>query len=46
MMIGKHTLEECQNDFDSIRQEILVEIQQLFGSDFIYKIAVSGVKFG
>ena len=45
-VIGKHTLEECQSDFDSIRQEILVEIQQLFGSDFIYKIAVSGVKFG
>lgn len=45
-VVGSHTLEECQNNFDSIRQEILAEIQQLFGSDFIYKISISGVKFG
>lgn len=45
-VMGDHTLEECQTDFESIRQEILTEIQQLFGSDFIYKIAISGVKFG
>lgn len=45
-VVGNHTLEDCQNDFDSIREEILKEIQQLFGSDFIYKIAISGVKYG
>lgn len=45
-VVGNHTLEECQTDFDSIREEILKQIQQLFGSDFIYKIAVSGVYYG
>lgn len=45
-VVGNHTLEECQTDFESIREEILREIQKLFGSDFIYKIAISGVKYG
>lgn len=45
-VVGEHTLTECQNDFDSIRAELLTEIQRLFGSDFIFKIGVSGVKFG
>ena len=45
-VMGNHTLEECQNDFESIREEILKEIQQLFDSDFVYKIAISGVKYG
>lgn len=43
---GNHTLEDFQTDFDGIREEILKEIQKLFGSDFIYKIAISGVKYG
>lgn len=45
-VVGKHTLEECQKAFDSIRVEMLTEIQRLFGSDFVFKIGVSGVKFG
>jgi flagellar FliL protein len=45
-IVGSHTLEECQTDFESIREEILQGIQQLFGSGFIYKIAISGVKYG
>lgn len=45
-VVGSHTLEECRTDFDSIREELLKEIQKLFGSGFIYKIAISGVKFG
>lgn len=45
-VVGSHTLEECQNDFDSIREEILQEIQHLFGSNFIYKIGISGVTYG
>lgn len=44
-VVGAHTLEECQNDFDSIRAEVLAAIQQMYGSNFIYKIAISGVKF-
>lgn len=45
-VVGSYTLEEWQADFEGIRQEILEEIQQLFGSRFIYKIAISGVKYG
>lgn len=45
-VVGNHTLEDFQTDFDGIREEILSEIQKLFGSDFIYKIAISGVKYG
>lgn len=47
-VVGAHTLEECQTqeDLDSIREEILTEIQKLFGSDFIYKIGLSGIKYG
>ncbi|MCM1189524.1 MAG: hypothetical protein NC541_09530 [bacterium] len=45
-VVGQYTLEECQQDFDRIREEILKEIQNKFGSNFIFRIAVSGVKFG
>lgn len=47
-VVGAHTLEECQTqeDLDSIREEILTEIQKLFGSDFIYKIGLSSIKYG
>lgn len=45
-VVGYHTLEECQNNMDNIREEILREIQTLFGSDFIYKIGISGIKYG
>lgn len=45
-VVGQYTLEECQQDFDRIRDEVLKEIQNKFGSNFIFRIAISGVKFG
>lgn len=45
-VVREHTLEECQDDLDSIRDEILTEIQKLFDSNFIFKIGLSGIKFG
>lgn len=45
-VVSVHTEAECQNDFESIRAEILQAVQDLFQSDFIYKVAISGVKFG
>lgn len=45
-VVSQHTLEECRDDFDRIREEILKEIQSKFDSNFIYQIAVNGVKFG
>ncbi|MGN0401024.1 MAG: flagellar basal body-associated FliL family protein [Acetatifactor sp.] len=46
-VVGSHTLEECQSQegLERIRAEILKEVKQLFGSDFIYKIGLSGIKF-
>lgn len=47
-VVGAHTLEDCQTQegLERIRKEILAEIQKLFGSDFIYKIGLSGIKYG
>lgn len=45
-VVGSHTAAECQQDFESIKSEILDAVQDLFQSDFIYKVAVSNVKIG
>lgn len=47
-VVGAHTLEECQTqeERENISAEILVEIQKLFGSDFIYKVGLSDIKYG
>lgn len=44
--VSVHTELECRNDMDSLKEDILKAIQDLFQSDFIYKIAISDVKFG
>lgn len=45
-VISNHTAEEYQQDPESIKAEILKAIQNLFQSDFIYKVAISNVKIG
>lgn len=46
-VVSSHTEEECRNDLDTgIRDEILRALQDLFQSKFIFKITISGVKFG
>lgn len=45
-VVSSHTETECRNDMEGIKEEILDRIQELFQSDFIYKIAISNVKFG
>lgn len=45
-VVGSHTETECRNDMDGLKAEILKAIQDLFQSDFIYKVSISGVKFG
>jgi flagellar FliL protein len=44
-VVSSHTAEECRDDFDTVKAEILKAIQDLFQSDFIYSVAVSGIKF-
>lgn len=44
-IVGTHTEEECRNDIESIKKEILLAIQNLTGYKFVYKVNISGVKF-
>ena len=39
-------LTTTHNDMEGLKEEILKSVQDLFQSDFIYKVAISGVKFG
>lgn len=45
-IISAHTESECHEDFDEIREEVLDAIQDLFKSDFIYKVGISNIKYG
>jgi len=45
-IVSSHTETECRNDLEGIKEEILEELQELFQSDFIYKIGITSVKFG
>ena len=38
--------EEMRMGMEGLKEEILKSVQDLFQSDFIYKVAISGVKFG
>lgn len=44
-VVREHTLEECQEDLEGVRDEILAEIQKLFDSNFIFKIGLNEIKF-
>lgn len=45
-VVASHTLEECRNDFEGLKAEILKAVQDVFDSDFIYQVAISGVTYG
>lgn len=40
-VIGQHTVDEARNNQDQIRDEILVRIQALFDSEFIFNVSFS-----
>lgn len=44
-VVTSHTKDECRGNFDGLKQEILEAIQKLFGSDFIFNVGISGVKY-
>ena len=44
-IVGAHTEEDCRNDIDSIKQEILQAIQDMTGYKFVYRINISNIKF-
>ena len=45
-VVTEHTESECRNNFEGLKEEVLEAIQQLFQSDFIYKVSISDVKYG
>jgi len=44
-VVGTRTEAEC-NDMEGLKEAILKSIQEVFQSEFIYKIGISNVKFG
>jgi len=45
-IVSKHTFEECTEDFDSIREEILLGVRGMFeDSKLIHGIAISGIMY-
>ncbi len=45
-VVGNYTVEQCTNDRDSLKADILKAVQDLYGSDFVYQVAISDVKIG
>ena len=44
-VLKNYSEEECRNDFDQIEAEILAVVQELFQSDFIYRVSIYDVIF-
>lgn len=44
--VAVHTEAECRNDIEGLKADILKAVQELFQSEFIYKVGISNVKFG
>ena len=40
-VVSGHTVDECNNNFEEIRKEILEGVKALFDKDFIYSVAIS-----
>lgn len=45
-IVASKTEEECKNDEEGLKAEILKAIQDLFGSDFIYGVVISDTVYG
>lgn len=45
-VVNAHTADDCRDDMEGLKAEMLKAVQNVFGSDFIYQVAVSGVKYG
>ena len=44
-VVSEHTIDECKNDIEPIRAEILQAIQDFIGYKFVYRVNISGQKF-
>lgn len=44
-VVTAHTKDECRANFEGLKEEILEAVQKLFGSEFIFNVGISGVKY-
>ncbi len=44
-VVSAKTMEECKADTEGLKAQILKAVQDMYGSDFIYKVAMSEVKY-
>ena len=44
-VVQDYTEQEFRNNTEAVTEEILIAIQDLFGSDFVYKVVISDVVF-
>lgn len=44
-VMDSHTIDEVKADAEGVRTEILVKLQKMYNSDFIYKVSFSDVKY-
>ncbi len=45
-VVGTYTEDDCINNRDALKADILKAIQDLYGSDFVYQVAISDVAIG
>lgn len=43
--VSKYTVDQCRDDFDTVRAEILKAVQGLFDKEFVYNVAINGIKY-
>lgn len=43
--VSAHTIEDCRNDMEAVKREILENLQTMFDSDFIYRVAISDISY-
>ena len=44
-VVSRHTQEGFQQNVDDVRDEILRAVQELFESDFIYRVSISNIQY-
>ena len=44
-VVSRHSQDEFRQDIEGVRDEILKSVQELFGSDFIYRVSISNIQY-
>ena len=44
-VVSRYTQEEFRQDVEGVREQILKAVQELFSSDFIYRVSISNIQY-